>query len=178
MVRKHKQSHIMVERFCRLCGLLKPLQKSHLIPKFVFDWMKETGSGFLRGAERPNVRQQDGLKDGLLCWDCEQLLGRDENQFAQRVFRPFLKNPKEEIRYDEFFFRFAVSLAWRVLVNDALRHAVANDGFDEKLCEAELEWQKFLLRKDGLMTYCRFHVFLTELLGSANKQPIRIFNST
>lgn len=137
--------------------------------------MKETGPGFLRGSEHPNIRRQDGLKEDLLCWDCEQRLGLDENRFATGIFRPFLGNSKKEIRYSESLIRFAVSLAWRVLVSELLRRAILHNGFDDKLSEAELEWRNYLLGKGQLNNYSRFHMFLTDVLGSA-KQPIRILN--
>jgi hypothetical protein len=137
---------IHVEGSCRLCGLSKPLQNSHIIPKFVFDWMKETGPRFLRRPEQPNVRYQDGQKETLLCWDCEQLFGLDEHRFAERVFRPFLANPNQEITYDEFLIRFSVSLSWRILVSEALSDRV-HDGFENRLSEAELEWRNFLLNR-------------------------------
>lgn len=39
-----------------LCGETKPLRNSHIIPKFVFDWIKETGTGALRSGQNMNIR--------------------------------------------------------------------------------------------------------------------------
>lgn len=159
---------------CRLCQLPKPLRDSHVIPKFAIQWTKDTGPGILRQATNPNLRVQDGLKEPLLCEECEQLVGQDEKKFAERIFRPFLGNPYEEIRYDEFFIRFVASLAWRMLISKIGSERL-HSGFDDKLSEAELEWRDFLLRKEPLKNYGRFHVFLTDVLGSG-RQPIRILN--
>lgn len=136
--------------------------------------MKDTGPGRLRQATKPNVRRQDGLKERILCEECEQLIAKDEKRFAEHVFRPFLDNPREVIRYDEFLIRFAVSLAWRVLVTEIGRDR-EHQGFDSKLSEAELEWRRFLLRKGSLKNYDRLHVFLTDVLQS-NTQPVTILN--
>jgi hypothetical protein len=136
--------------------------------------MKETGPRFLRRPEQPNVRYQDGQKEALLCWDCEQLFGLDEHRFAERVFRPFLANPNQEIRYDEFLIRFSVSLSWRILVSEALSDRV-HDGFDNRLSEAELEWRNFLLKRQHLKNFDRFHVFLADILDAEN-QPVNNLN--
>jgi hypothetical protein len=48
---------------CRLCGEMKELQESHILPGFVYRWMKETSAtGYLRFAQQPNLRVQDGVK--------------------------------------------------------------------------------------------------------------------
>ena len=159
---------------CRLCQYPGLLRESHIIPRFVFQWMKDTGPGALRQATKPNIRRQDGLKERILCEKSEQLIGQDEKRFAERVFRPVLENPREEILYDEFLIRFAVSLAWRVLVTEMGRDR-AHKRFDKNLSDAELEWRQFLLRKGHLEKYNRFHIFLTEILQSST-QPISNLN--
>jgi hypothetical protein len=159
---------------CRLCCLSKPLQDSHIIPKFVFDWMKETGLRFLRRPEQPNIRYQDGQRERLLCRACERLLNKDEKRFAEHVFRPFLKNSKLEMRYGEFLIRFSVSLCWRILVSEALSDRMHN-AFDDRLSEAEVEWRNFLLGRQPLKKFDRFHVFLADILD-ARDQPTLNFN--
>ncbi|MDQ6987940.1 MAG: hypothetical protein Q9M25_09070, partial [Mariprofundaceae bacterium] len=57
---------------CRLCGQEQDLQKSHVIPSFVYKWLKETsGTGFFRFGMEPNKRVQDGHKFYWLCKECE-----------------------------------------------------------------------------------------------------------
>jgi hypothetical protein len=69
-------------RPCRLCGAVKELQESHILPGFVFRWMKETSAtGYLRSRQQPNLRVQDGLKLHFLCADCERRFNQWETQF-------------------------------------------------------------------------------------------------
>ncbi len=44
---------------CALCLKEKPLQESHLIPKFVGKWLKDEGTGYLVSAEDASKRIQD-----------------------------------------------------------------------------------------------------------------------
>jgi hypothetical protein len=72
---------------CRLCGATKELQESHILPGFVFRWMKATSAtGYLRFGQQPNLRVQDGLKLLLLCGDCEGRFNHWETQFANKIF--------------------------------------------------------------------------------------------
>jgi hypothetical protein len=66
---------------CRLCSETKELRESHILPGFVYRWMKETSAtGYLRFGQQPNVRVQDGLKLHLLCGDCEQRFNQWETE--------------------------------------------------------------------------------------------------
>ena len=60
---------------CRLCRLSDDLRESHIIPSFVFKWLKKTSAtGYLRFAEGDAASKQDGVKIPLLCGTCEQRL--------------------------------------------------------------------------------------------------------
>lgn len=101
---------------CKLCCKQRELRESHIIPKFVFDWLKESSAtGFLRRSDVPNRRVQDGVKPDMLCDDCEGLFNRWETQFATKIFHPL--NRREAIRFDyeEWLLKFAVSVSWRAL---------------------------------------------------------------
>jgi hypothetical protein len=100
---------------CRLCGQSAELRDSHIIPKFVFDWMKETGGDYIRYSGSPNQRCQDGYKVELLCDACEQRFSKRERWFCEKVFVPYLKENEVVFQYDESLFYFLVSLLWRVL---------------------------------------------------------------
>jgi len=53
-----------MEGSCRLCSRARELQLSHIVPAFVYRWLKDlSGTGFLRFGKNPNRREQDGLKD-------------------------------------------------------------------------------------------------------------------
>ena len=69
---------------CALCLQERQLRDSHIIPKFVFDYLKRTSAtGFLRFSDRPNRRAQDGMTAALLCDECEQRLSVFEKYFAE-----------------------------------------------------------------------------------------------
>jgi hypothetical protein len=84
---------------CRLCGLQRPLRNSHIFPKFYWDWLKETGSGYFRKTDSPNVKRQDGRKVPLLCHDCEQLFSVWESDTARKVFAPLMGNSARRVEY-------------------------------------------------------------------------------
>ena len=51
---------------CKLCNKKAQLRESHIIPKFVYNWMKKTGTGRFRQKKDLNKPLQDGIKDFLL----------------------------------------------------------------------------------------------------------------
>ncbi|EEG87761.1 hypothetical protein PROPEN_00062 [Proteus penneri ATCC 35198] len=69
---------------CALCDSDNiELQLSHIIPKFVYDWLKETSiTPFIRDIKNVNIRHQDGDKQYLLCNVCEKKLAVYENELA------------------------------------------------------------------------------------------------
>lgn len=58
---------------CALCGEDKELQLSHIIPKFIGKYLKNTSIGNIRSHENPNRIAQDIEKHYMLCHDCEEL---------------------------------------------------------------------------------------------------------
>jgi len=53
---------------CRLCQADADLQLSHILPAFVFRWLRESAGGNpIRNTSTPNLRVQDGLKRYWLC---------------------------------------------------------------------------------------------------------------
>ena len=100
---------------CNLCGSNSPLKQSHIIPKFVGRWIKETSpTPYLRFGGNMDKRQQDLMKMELLCGDCENRLSLWESKFANEVFYPSAAD-KTLFRYGPWFVKFASSLAWRAL---------------------------------------------------------------
>ena len=73
---------------CHLCHKTSDLQRSHVIPSFVIRWLKDTSPGFVRDSKNQNVRTQDGIKEYLLCVECEQLFSKWERDFANYIFYP------------------------------------------------------------------------------------------
>ncbi len=100
---------------CSLCGSNSPLKQSHIIPKFVGKWIKETSpTPYLRFGGDMEKRQQDLVKMELLCGDCENRLSLWETKFAGEIFHPAAAD-KTMFRYGPWFVKFAASLAWRAL---------------------------------------------------------------
>lgn len=61
---------------CLLCKRERELQLSHIIPNFVYNWLKDTSPSFIRSSQNPNQRIQDGPKYYLLCAECEGLFSK------------------------------------------------------------------------------------------------------
>ena len=101
---------------CRLCDRDSDLVQSHIIPRFVFRWLRESSvTGHMRFAENPNVRSQDGLKKRLLCNECETRISVWENLFAKEIFSPAHKETVKDPIYGKWMLKFAVSVSWRAL---------------------------------------------------------------
>ena len=101
---------------CALCKQERDLRESHIVPKFIFDYLKETSAtGYLRFSREPNRRVQDGTKVPLLCGECEQRFATLEKYFSERIFTPYSADRSAVLHYDASLLKFAVSLSWRVL---------------------------------------------------------------
>lgn len=131
---------------CRFCSTQGPLRESHILPAFVFRWLRtRSGSGYIRNTDDPNRRVQDGLKLAWLCQACETRFSRFETAFATRLFYPW-QNGNHPIEYGEWLLKFCVSVSWRVLTY-ALAHGRGGDYSlrqRELLTGAEERWRAFL----------------------------------
>ena len=134
---------------CRLCGELGELQESHVIPSFVYKWLKETSAtGFLRFSDAPNKRVQDGYKQYWLCLSCEQRLNVWETQFATNVFHPLSNDGGERVKYDAWMIKFCASISWRTLLKiqeSGLEHFTPSQRVTAE--QALAVWSKFILGK-------------------------------
>jgi hypothetical protein len=100
---------------CALCRDDRVLCQSHIVPKFVFDYLKETAAtDYFRFANQPNRRVQDGPKIPLLCADCELSFSTIEKWFAETVFRPFMADESVVVEHDLRLLKFATSISFRV----------------------------------------------------------------
>jgi hypothetical protein len=133
---------------CRLCGETKELQESHILPRFVYRWMKETSAtGYLRFGQQPNLRVQDGVKRHLLCADCEQRFNQWETQFANQIFHPMTQGNTPRASYGAWLLLFCASVSWRVLVYfiDGKHIDHVPDALLPSVESAEVTWRGFLL---------------------------------
>lgn len=133
---------------CRLCRKEADLQLSHIVPKFVFRWLKETAASPIRHSQKPNIRVQDGEKLYFLCSECESLFSKWENTFSQKIFHPLQNEQldKRHFQYGDWCLKFCVSLSWRFLAYGKEK------GIDQisteqstKVDEALETWREYLL---------------------------------
>lgn len=133
---------------CALCGSDVPLIESHILPAFVFRWLKNTSAtGFLRYSETPNRRVQDGLRLPWCCPECEALFSKWETPFASKVFAPLNADEDAEAQYEEWMLKFCVSVSWRVLtyMGEIGGLDEFSDEQQEEAAKAEAQWASFLL---------------------------------
>ena len=148
---------------CYLCDTHCELQNSHILPAFLFRWMRDTSAtGHIRFAETMNKRVQDGVKERWLCSSCEGILGESERQFANLLFYPFVEDRLTQIRYGPWLLKFCVSLSWRML-----RWFMEGDGLNdytdaehESVCKAEKIWKEYLIGQRPHPGSFRQHLFL------------------
>lgn len=132
---------------CALCVQKADLHDSHIIPAFVFRWLKESSAtGFLRFGPELNKRVQDGLRVPLLCSACEQRFGQWEKRFAQDIYAPLNHGEAARFAYGSWLSKFCVSVSWRVLTflrKDKLAHF--SPAMIEAADRALAIWRSFLL---------------------------------
>lgn len=145
---------------CELHNETAILCESHIIPKFVYKWMKKTGSGRLRQGYRINTPLQDGIKKHMLCKDCELKFSKYEKWFNENVFLPYLKDNTIKISNPFELKYFVVSVLWRVL------KLFKDDGnqyrFKKELDKTESEWRQFLLGDTPLKNFQNQHFILID----------------
>jgi len=148
---------------CSLCHEAKELQESHFIPKFVGKWLKKTSAtGYLRNIDNINKRQQDIIKDYLLCNDCELLFSSWEKQFSEKMFIPFLDQKNYVTEYKDWLAKFCASLSWRTLIyikNKNSNFEDESEYFIDQINLAELNLRNFLLGKQDNLHQYEQHIF-------------------
>lgn len=129
---------------CRLCGKEANLLNSHIIPRFVIRWIKETSAtGFLRGAEDPDTRIQD-YHEELLCEDCEMVFSNFEREFASNIFYPHINKDRATFEYGEWLKKFVMSVSWRLVVSDLSKVDELESFHRDAIYDAEEIWRDIL----------------------------------
>jgi hypothetical protein len=142
---------------CFLCEREALLMDSHIIPKFVFKWLKETGSGYLRSGGNFNIRVQDGPTHRMLCSKCEQIFGDDEKIFATTVFYPIVNNDANVFSYTESLNRFVISVIWRLLKHYFIP-SEKDPAYKKLLIELEDDYHEYLIKKTTIPKFDRIHL--------------------
>jgi len=159
---------------CKLCNQEKEIVQSHIVPKFVVRFLKETGPGFFRTFENPNIKHQDIAKLPLLCRDCEVMLSREEDYFNREIFHPLLKDQWTSISYSESLYFFLISVLWRNLVSKFEEYKKGLKHFREILARTERAWRIYLSNREN-DPQTDVHLFITDIL--TDSIPVRRFNS-
>ena len=150
---------------CKLYGTETELRKSHIIPKFAFDYMKKTGGPYLRSFENPNKRIQDGIKKYLLGERAEQEFSKRERWFTNNIFFPYLTQNQQKMDYDENFAYFIISVLWRVIL-DILDNPLSDPKKLDFLYQVVDEWKEFLAESIYPRNYNDLNIMLTDRLTS------------
>lgn len=133
---------------CPLCGTHGPLKVSHIVPAFVFRWLRDTSStGHIRAGDAPARRVQDGLKKRWLCGSCEALFSGLERRFCNELFNPWSVGDVRRVDYGDWLIRFCVSVSWRILRHGMDSQPMDHLSEDQQAAagEAEETWRRFLL---------------------------------
>ena len=146
---------------CALCEQKNTLRESHIIPKFVGKWLKESGTGFLVSAEDGSRRVQDIAKIHLLCDTCEGRFSKFERYFANEIFFPFHQQKVRAFEYDKDLELFIVSLSWRALKITCEDFKSENPHLSSFIDKAEVHWREFLMgRRQSVNPYENHFLFL------------------
>jgi len=160
---------------CALCKSEKILKESHIIPKFVFDRIKENSpTGYLRGGLlNSNQRRQDGDKFKMLCEDCEQLFSWAERKFAEDIFNPYHELGTTSFEYGPWLSYFIISVNWRTLHLDNIDFHSRQEWSDDLLCvldDAEMILADFLLGKRSDIGNMENHILPMFEITDANPE--------
>lgn len=146
---------------CKLCRLPKELQESHIIPKFIYKPLRDDKNRIQRLSKTDNKQKnykkhkpiQDGLKEYLLCRDCEQLLNNKYERYFKTAWLDENKLP--EIMDDEGikitgldyskFKLFHLSILFRASVSSLPEFKEVNLGKHEDLLRVILLNEEYLL---------------------------------
>jgi hypothetical protein len=86
-VRKKDEIQIMN---CRLCDEKKPLTESHIISRFFYkpmEWKEKNFRYQILGVDLNRIiTDQGGIKERLLCVDCEQKFSRYETYVSKTLY--------------------------------------------------------------------------------------------
>src|SRR5688572_25554141 len=153
-----------VRGICKLCGSDDWLKSSHIIPDFVTRWMTQTGTGYLRVSGNPNIRRQGGIRQNLLCEECEQRFSKAEDWFKRKVFTPYIDIGKLDLKYDCTLAYFIISLLWRLLFETEREHFAPHEHLFEHF---EREWREYLLGRSALLSTGRLYMYATDIVASS-----------
>jgi hypothetical protein len=148
---------------CKLCKKDDDLKISHVLPRFLGKYLRDTSaSGFLTAIDvngKPS-RSQDLYKRHLLCDQCESVLNEAETFFADKIFYPFKNNELKSIPTDDRLGRFAISVSLRALwIMQLVEHPLV-ERWKDQLHGLENEWRNYLLKTPNFVKGSHSHHIL------------------
>lgn len=160
---------------CKLCNEHKELLCSHITPKFIGKWLKDSSktSGFRHGSNLRRPRQ-DLFKANLLCSECEGKFSVAERRFAMDVFYPHVRDGRTKLSYDSNLFYFCSSLTWRTIIDLQASDSAKDElePINEHIVSAEKLLREFLLTKRNLNGNVLLHLFvLTPITNQSSDLP-------
>lgn len=170
---------------CSLCLQPQKLSTSHVIPSFVYKWMKQTSAtGFFRSTQS-NQRLQDGFKIKMLCESCEANFSLVEQKFATNIFNPFVNQSMDTrgfptgnistFQYEEWLLKFAISIQWRCITFRKLTNKYSIGKWHTFAQQVEKNWREYLLGiRDNAGEWETHLIFLYNIESSTNIPPIEI----
>jgi len=164
-------------KIVKLCHNESELLLSHIYPKFIGKWMKATGGDRFRYGGNMDKPEQDFPKQKLLCKHCENLFCKWEKQFSERMFKPFMNKNIHYFEYEDWFFKFLISVLWRVLIVRLSKPITNNNQkFEQELIEAEKDWRLFLNDEIETPQFANIQVLLVSGVVDDNLSDIEGLN--
>jgi hypothetical protein len=160
---------------CRLCGTAGLLRLSHILPRFVFRFQRDTSAAAIRSHLNPNRPVQDSRKLRFLCGECEERFSAWETAFKREIYDPYHAGRLVELKYDSWLLKCAVSLSWRALkatTQEWVDHIPAD--VQTAAAKAEPVWRDFLLdRRENPGGFPQY-LFLLEPLANSSDPNLPI----
>ncbi|GAA5039182.1 hypothetical protein GCM10011506_38040 [Marivirga lumbricoides] len=143
---------------CKLCEKEKELRKSHILPEFMYQNLYDDAprrfyslSVDLTNTENSKKRiEQKGIREYLLCGDCEVKLSKYENYAAETIYaknsnnKAYIKKANETPDQQFFTYEYAgfsyseykiflLSLLWRIIISKSFNTPEIKEEIIEQL---------------------------------------------
>lgn len=127
-----------VSQPCALCGAMRKLEQSHIVPQFVYRWAQPM-SGM---HDFPNAQPR-----AMLCGNCEDRFSVFESEFARRVFHPFTAKSILSAKYLAWLRKFAASVCWRIIEEGVATNTLGDGSarWTPELSSCRETWRHYLM---------------------------------
>lgn len=173
------------EKCCAMCGLDKPLQNSHIIPRSYFRSLKgKDGQLFVVKADEgnnPKLSNSDP-KEKLLCRDCEQFLSDSYEKYGTRLLKDKnkVKRTEQGVVIKDFkfkqFYLYLISILWRASIStiQPYKHIFLSNEINQLLCNQIKNNSLYIQTPFRLDHIIQIYLFkLTDKTGTLDDNVIR-----